>query len=125
MADSFALQGATELQKTLLQMVQTTPKKIASALYEEAQIEMREAKRRTPWKTGTLRGTGIVNKPERDGNQISVTLSFGGPAAPYAIYVHENLEAIHPHGEAKFLESTLLESAPHMANRIVNRIAFK
>jgi hypothetical protein len=53
---------------------------------------------------------------------IYALIVAGGPAAPYAIYVHEDLEAIHPVGQAKFIESVLLESRPFMAARIAKRI---
>lgn len=35
-----------------------------------------------------------------------------GYAAPYAVYVHENLEAYHPVGEARFLSRALRAGAP-------------
>lgn len=35
-----------------------------------------------------------------------------GYAAPYAVYVHEDLEAVHPVGEARFLSRALRAGAP-------------
>lgn len=96
--------------------------KAANALRAEAEIEMTEAKQRTPVKTGTLRASGHVTGPTQNGNDIDVTLTFGGPAAEYAVFVHENVEAYHRVGQAKFLESTVLESAPHLADRIATRM---
>jgi hypothetical protein len=122
LANDEYLLGATTLRDKLAAMRGIIPIEVSRALYEEAQIEMTEAKRRTPWEFGVLKGSGIVRKPVVNGREISVQLEFGGPAEAYAIYVHENLEALHPHGQAKFLESTLLESAPHMAGRIGRRI---
>jgi hypothetical protein len=118
------LLGATEMRETLSRLAELIPGKVSRALYEEAQIEMTEAKRRTPVDTGALRASGLVNKPEVLDRDIKVTLQFGGPSAGYAVYVHENLEAFHKRGQAKFLESTLLESAPYMAARIGKRIDF-
>lgn len=46
----------------------------------------------------------------------------GGPSAPYAIYVHEDLEAFHKVGQAKYIESVLMESRPFMAARVAKRI---
>lgn len=89
------------------------------ALRAEGEIEMTEAKLRTPVLTGALRASGHVEGP-RDG---AVRLVFGGPAAPYALYVHENMEALHKTGQAKFLESVILESAPYLAQRVAARIA--
>ncbi len=99
------------------------PPRVAGALYQEAQIEMTEAKQRTPVDTGALRASGTVFAPEVIGRLVRVTLGFGGVAAPYAAIVHEDLDAHHPVGQAKYLESTLLESAPHMASRVASRLA--
>lgn len=72
---------------------------------------------RTPIDTGNLRKSGILID-----NGDSVTIAF---TAPYASYVHENLNANHPWhmdskgmqrncgGEAKFLEKTLQEFFPN------------
>jgi len=114
---------------TLKKIAEKFPDHVAAAIYQEAQIEMTEAKRRTPVEHGFLRASGHVAEPVREGKRISVTLSFGGASAPYAVYVHENLEANHaspPYGggQAKFLESVLNESRPHMAQRIANRVHF-
>lgn len=40
--------------------------------------------------------------------EIGVELGY---TANYAVYVHENLEAFHDDGEAKFLESVIIENA--------------
>jgi Bacteriophage protein of unknown function (DUF646). len=116
--------GVAKLGNTLRKLARDVPGVVAAALYEEAKIEMREAKRRTPVETGALRDSGLVYKPMIDGSMISCTMTFGVPDPYYAIYVHEDLEAHHDVGEAKFLESTLLESAPYMARRIKARIDF-
>lgn len=116
------LLGVRAMQAKLRKLAELFPDHVAAAIYQEAQIEMTEAKRRTPVDTGTLRASGFVSKPERKGRNISVMLSFGGAAKTYAIYVHENLDAHHPHGQAKFLESVLNESRSHMARRIAARV---
>jgi hypothetical protein len=56
--------------------------------------------------------------PETQGKQIQVRLVFGGPAAPYAAIVHENLTAHHPVGQAKYLESVALERRPGMGKEV-------
>lgn len=125
--------GFPELAAKLQKLQREFPERFKSALYQEAQIEMTEAKRRTPvWNPdrkvpyghtpGSLRASGQVHEPERHGGNITVELSFGNELVDYAVYVHEDLEAFHATGEAKFLESTLMESAPHMAERIASRI---
>lgn len=122
MAFSIDLQGFDAVDAKLRALTDGFPEEVARALYAEAEIEMTEAKRRTPVDTGALRASGTVQPPNAQGARIAVTMGFGGAAAPYAVVVHENLEAFHRVGQAKFLESTLRESAPYMAERIARRI---
>jgi hypothetical protein len=98
------------------------PVQVAKALYIEANIEATESKKRTPVMTGNLRASTIVTEPKIDGDAISVSIVVGGVAAPYAVLVHENLEAFHRTGQAKFLESTLLESRPFIGPRVAARV---
>lgn len=120
---SVILKGLKDIQRTIKAIADAFPDKAAAALYQEAQIEMTESKRRCPVKTGALRASGRVAEPERGpGNSLSVTLSYG---TEYAIFVHENLEAFHPVGQAKFLESVINESRPFMAARVAKRIQMK
>jgi hypothetical protein len=53
-----------------------------------------------PVDTGALRASGRVSGPDSGG---TVTLSFGGAAAPYALRQHEELNYRHPVGEARYL----------------------
>jgi hypothetical protein len=114
--------GEQELMRRLERIERNAPDEFGRALYQEALIEEKESRRRTPVDLGTLRASHETSRPKADSSGISVTISVGGPAALYAIYVHENLEAYHKVGQAKFLESTLMQSRPHMARRIANRI---
>lgn len=47
---------------------------------------------------------------------------FGGPAAPYAIYVHENLEAHHHVGGPLFVVNPLNEAIPTASAEIARLI---
>ena len=114
------LVGLDKVVARLQQIGRNVPTIVGRALRAEAEIEMTEAKRRVPVLTGTLRASGTVTGPAK--GEITVRLSFGGPAAPYALYVHENEEAWHRSGQAKYLESVILESAPHLGNRVAKRI---
>lgn len=110
------------MSRMVLSIAERFPDRVASAIYIEGQIEMTESKRRVPVDTGVLRASGRVSEPERDGTKISVTLSYGGAAEHYAVPVHEDLEAFHKVGQAKYLESVLNESRSSMLRRIANRI---
>lgn len=82
------------------------------ALRSVGEVYMTESKRRTPVDTGVLRSSGHVVGPEKHGDYFMVRLVFGGPAAPYAFEVHENLSAHHDDGQAKYLESVIVEHKP-------------
>lgn len=116
------LLGAYEMKARLDAILGSLPHKIDAALYAEAEIEMAESKRRVPVDTGVLRGSSFVEEPTTDGRTHSVVMGYGGAASAYAVVVHEDMDAFHPVGEAKFLEGPLRESAPYLADRIARRI---
>ena len=104
------LKNFTKLQQTIERKFGALTKdKGAQALRSVGEVYMTEAKRRTPVDTGVLRSSGHVVGPEQVGDSWQVRLVFGGPAAPYAAIVHENLNARHPVGQSKYLESVVLE----------------
>ncbi len=116
------VQGVGAMRRTLDRLAAEIPDAVALALAQETEIEATEAKRLTPVDTGNLRGSIHVEGPHRRGRRIVTAIVAGGPAAPYAVAVHEDLEAQHPTGQAKFIEAVIFESAPHLATRIVRRI---
>lgn len=83
-------------------------------LFRLGQSILGRAEELTPYKTGELRRSGVLMVAD-GGNQIII-----GFVAPYATYVHENLEIKHPYhksnpdcgGQAKFLEKALQEFFP-------------
>jgi hypothetical protein len=108
--------GMRELASRLQLDAIAVPKALATALYQEGLRIMAVAIRITPWDTGTLRSTGHVELPSITGTSIVVKLGFGGSSAPYALYVHENLQARHKPGtQAKFLETPVRAMAPEFA----------
>lgn len=127
---STRLTGSKEMIANINKFRQEHPEEFAKALHEEMEIEVTEMKRRCPVDVtphaphpGNLRASIHTEEPEIRGNQISVVAATGSQA-PYGIYVHENLEAHHVIGEAKFMESVLNESAPYMNQRIAARVHF-
>lgn len=132
--------NAKVMLATLKRIADKFPDRVGAAIYQEAQIEMTESKRRCPVSPtasqfkamgrsmpkglvpGTLRASGLVHPPVRVGRHISVTLSYGGAAIDYAIVQHERLDFHHTNGQAKYLESVLNESRASMAGRVAARI---
>lgn len=102
-----------------------SPDEFGRALRQEAEVEATECKKRCPVDTGALRASIHVEGPKRaadDQRRIQASIVGGGPSAPYGLIVHEDLEAFHPVGEAKFIERPLKESAPYLPDRIAKRI---
>jgi hypothetical protein len=88
----------------------------------EGGIEMRESMRRTPVDRGWARDSHRV-EVELIGDRIKISIIAGDDrTASYIIPLHENLDTFHRTGQAKFLESTILESRPYMRERLARRI---
>lgn len=119
---------------------------LGGALYREAQGILAQSQALVPVDTGALLASGYVTTPQRSSDRVTVTVGYGGVAggmvspataamyfqtgphghrasgerdpAIYAIYVHENLEAHHPVGSAKFLELPFNAAKRGMTARI-------
>lgn len=114
--------GADDMMKRLRKLREQLPDHFGRALRQEAELEATEAKKRCPVDTGALRASIHAEGPKREGRKITCEIVAGGAAEPYALQVHEDLDAQHDNGEAKFIESTLNESAPHMGDRIAQTL---
>lgn len=115
------IKGLDRLFAKLEHGKQTRPQAVAAALYQEAETIMAAAKEITPLDTGALRNSGHVQLPVITPQQVTVRMGFGGAAASYAIYVHENLTARHPVGQAKYLEVPVNRARKGLAKRIAER----
>lgn len=135
--------GFAELESRLDLLKRALPGVVGAALYQEALIDMKEAKKRCPVAPdgGVLRASGTVDPPAQKGRDVFVRSHFGGPAKDYAIAVHEHLSEHSPPSwkkagqdginwtrsgtGPKFLESVILESASTINQRVANRIALE
>lgn len=77
-------------------------------------VEMREMKKLVPIDTGELRDSGFV-KVEVQASLIRLIMGF---SAHHAIFVHEDLEAFHRVGQAKYFEIPWNESSPFFLQRV-------
>lgn len=115
--------GLKEAARAIEEFGHSWPKATAKFLYQEMEIEMAESKQIVPLDEGPLRASGSVEPPVITPTEVVVELGYGGPAAPYAIKQHEDPDLIHPNGrEWKYLERPLMESAPHLPDRIGRRL---
>ena len=116
------INGVKQMQAKLELAANNLIRAQALALRQEAEIEMTESKKRCPVDVGTLRASGHVVGPTLEGKKMHVDLVYGGAAEDYAIVQHEELGYFHKVGQAKYLESVLMESLPYMGARVAARI---
>lgn len=120
---SFTLEGDAELKAFLRTAAEQTPKAVATAIWEEANLIFAKSQTLVPVDTGVLRGSGGVSAPQGDGRSMFVDIFYGGPAAPYALFVHEILEYYHkPPTQAKYLEQPFMEAIPDIQKNLARRI---
>jgi hypothetical protein len=117
-----SIKGVKNVQARLKKFRKSLVLQAGRALVEEAQVEQKESMKRTPVDTGALRASHETSDFTLGKDTIEVSIKVGGASAPYAVAVHEDLSAFHKHGQAKFLESVIRESAPHMASRVSRRL---
>ena len=99
-------------------------KRVERALRLIMEVKRTEVVKRTPKDTGALRSTIHVEGPERSGRKVTCSIVAGGPAAMYAIVQHEDLTLKHTIGQAKYIESVILESARTMSRDIAALVKF-
>jgi hypothetical protein len=122
--------GDKELLRAMQGMANKIPHAVAMALYEEANRIFIEAQLLTPIDTGALRGSGFVTQPKVDSNKAKVSIQYGGAAAPYALYVHERIDAPsgnpvyhRPPTQAKFLSIPVDRAIPTLGSNLLQRIS--
>jgi phosphoribosylcarboxyaminoimidazole (NCAIR) mutase len=120
---TFELDGAKELRNMLEVSGKDAGKVVGQVIQEEANMIFAKAMILTPIDTGALRGSGGVSAPMNMPQGIGVDIFFGGPAAPYAMYVHEILGNYHnPPTQAKYLEQPFMERLPEIQQNMARRI---
>jgi hypothetical protein len=114
--------GFPEMARRLQGTARAIRDAAATALRTEHELVMTTAKSLTPVDTGALRASGHVNETLDAGGVLRSAGGFGGPALDYAVYVHEDLTALHRVGQAKFYEIPLVEATRGMAERLAATI---
>lgn len=117
-----SLRGLVEMKRKILNIARRFPRQVGDALWDELdEVEKPESMKKTPVRYGDLRDSHVTKGPVIRLGKISAWIEVG-EGLDYATRVHEDTEAFHPVGEAKFLESTIRESQPFILRRVANRI---
>lgn len=120
---TFELEGAQELRNMLEVSGKDAGRVVGQVITEEANMIFAKAMILTPIDTGALRGSGGVSAPMNMPTGIGVDIFFGGPAAPYALYVHEIMYYQHnAPTQAKYLEQPFMERLPDIQQNMARRI---
>jgi len=117
------IEGGAELVRRLNDAGAAARLAVAAALYEEGESIMRDSKENhVPVDLGILKNSGHVQPPHVAGDDISVTLAYGGAAGAYAVIQHERLDFKHETGGPKYLERPLLAASLGLARRLANAV---
>ena len=126
LARGISSRGSGDIRTNLSKIIKEFPKEILKDINAEMQIEMTEMQKIVPYDTGHLHDSHRLLPPFIVRNIMYQDIIAGGPDAPYAPIVHEDLEVFHkPPTQAKWMEVTLKASQPHMAGRIAARNALR
>jgi hypothetical protein len=111
---SFQWSGSKEMRANLRKVKAQQRRQVGQGLaaFGEAVIDDAKQPDQTPVMTGALRNTLSIEGPLWRDKDVSIRIIAGGPSAPYAVKVHEDLNMNHPNGgKAKFLEDPLTEKS--------------
>lgn len=119
---SVELRGMSDLIRAV-QRYQGLKPVLEKAVFTEANTVLNESKKIVPVATGNLRSSGRVEKPKSTETETSVEITYGGAAAPYAIYVHEIPHYRHAAGKTfKFLEIPAMAHSDKFARNVKERV---
>lgn len=112
------LEGFVELTNKLNKSISEVFDTVEDALLDCGNDLQQKAQDLTPVDTGALRSSAFT-EADRQGKNPGVVVGF---EEEYAIYVHENLEAHHPVGQAKFLEQPLQENTDKYVGHVRDKV---
>lgn len=126
---SIELTGIRELATLVRTGGDKALRAMAKGLYLEATMAFNESQTLVPVDTGVLRASGHVNSPKIDNDAVEITIAYGGPATPYALFVHERIYAPsgkkvyhRPPTRAKYLETPVKRRAKGMGGRLTQLV---
>ena len=136
MASGIKIAGFAKMRQNLTTFARQYPEVIGQAMVDElTETEKPESQDRCPKKSGTAAGTAEVIGPHITKRAVSAAVTFardpgvvnpeGKRVQDYIVPLHEDLEAIHENGQAKFLESVWNEAKGHFGARVAKRAGFE
>jgi hypothetical protein len=121
MSASFKLTGGEAMRAKLASEAERIRRQMEEGMRAEMEKVAERAREEVPVRTGALRDS-IRVESSVEGNQIEAAVVAGSEDAPYAVVVHEDLEAKHETGGAKFVARPLMASVPEILPGIAAKI---
>jgi hypothetical protein len=87
----FQLVGLDQVLRNVQRVGPFLSRELGAQMYEDSERIMTESKSNVPVDLGVLRASGRVQSPVYTDRSVTVTLSYGGAASAYAVYVHEGI----------------------------------
>lgn len=128
------LEGADRMERLLKGATSPQQKQaLAQAIYGTANAVLNESKKLVPVDTAALKNSGMVERPKISNTSFEVEITYGGPAAPYAFIVHEDMSMNHSpslltqvtkrprRGQAKYLEIPVMAWRDKFVKSLIGR----
>jgi len=120
---SINLDGTSRLLRKLAVGGPVVAAHVSMALFEESWEIFRKSQLQVPYRYGFLASSGRVEPPVMEEGKILVQIFYGGAAAPYALWVHENREMRFRNGrKAKYLYDPVMERMRVLDKNIGSRV---
>ena len=116
MSNEVVIEGLDETMASLNGEIGKIIGRTTGGLLAGGLIIQRRAQELVPVRYGNLKGSAFTRKTPEDDKVVEV-----GFSAAYALYVHENLEAHHTNGQAKFLETAADEKSGEVVEAVRSR----
>lgn len=111
--------GLDQVEMNINRLIRNNWTDAKKGLLQEANIVLNHAIPQTPREYGDLRRSGAVEETKDTKREYEVTIRFN---ESYAAAVHENLNAHHDIGKAKYLEDPLMARVDDVPKNIAKRI---
>jgi hypothetical protein len=92
------------------------------SLAEESAVIFARSQMLVPVATGVLKGSGYVTPIQRQGTITYQDIGYGGPAAGYAMWVHESFSEHKEPTQRKYLERPVNERSRYLQKNIAIRM---
>lgn len=113
------IEGLEQVEANINRLMRDNWKEAKQGLRDEANIIIQKSVRQTPREFGDLRRSATVEETKETKTEYELTLGFN---TEYAAAVHENLNAHHDVGKAKYLEDPLMARVDDIPKNIAKRI---